>query len=142
MNTSTTSQNRVKYNKGKNSSRIPAKTSHLTHTMCLSSSGSGGNAFVSQKSSVTGSGGHAGGPNTASQLRQGLNPMLRGYSPSKHRWKIAGTTATSTQNGATSSAGHAAAHRQNSAQYGHFGGTNPNVYTRSTKHTPAHASKV
>ena len=24
----------------------------------------------------------------------------------------------------------------------HFGGTNPNVYTRSTKHTPAHVSKV
>ena len=72
--------------------------------------------------------------------------MLRGYSPSKHRWKIATATnggAASKQNGTHTSGNYS---HGGSASHGHsgsnFGGTNPNVYTRSTKHTPAHSSKV
>ena len=91
-----------------------------------------------------------------SQLRPGLNPMMRGYSPSKIRWKTAGVASSGTTAG-RAGAGHtgsngAATHGVSTSSHyggshtasggGHFGGTNPNVYTRSTKHTPAHSSKV
>jgi len=71
--------------------------------------------------------------------------MLRGYSPSKNRWKLT-----------TTAAGVAAANRQSQSSQpqtgsvvtqnyvggSNFGGANPNVYTRLTKHTPAHSAKA
>ena len=112
--------------------------------------------------SVAGSGVHKGGGSMmgqsshptqgANQLRQGLNPMLRGYSPSKHRWKIATATGTATGTNRQNNSNHGHGHQHHGAaaasmSHGHsagshFGGANPNVYTRSTKHTPAHAAKV
>ena len=109
--------------------------------------GTGSGAHGGKNSTAGGVGGGAHGPN---QLRQGLNPMLRGYSPSKNRWKIA--TGTGAATGANrQNHGHGSIHHHGSsatgsvghgAAGGHFGGANPNVYTRSTKHTPAHAGKV
>ena len=64
--------------------------------------GSGG-SINGQKSGVVGHN----TAQTANQLRQGLNPMLRGYSPSKNRWKIATGTGTNTTG----------ANRQNNASH-------------------------
>jgi hypothetical protein len=51
-------------------------------------------------------------------VKPGLNPTMRGYSPSKLRWKQ--------QNG------------QQQQQQQQFGQSNPNAYTRSTKHIPSY----
>ena len=71
-------------------------------------------------------------------LRNGMNPALRGYSPSKPYWKqgpvgkSVGNQQKTTYSGALSVPGP---HGSGSAST--FGGSNPNVYTRSTKHTPS-----
>ena len=49
--------------------------------------GSGGGTKTTGSSGVVGSGVVA--SHIGSQLRNGLNPTLRGYSPSRPRWKVA-----------------------------------------------------
>lgn len=80
----------------------------------------------------------------------GLNPALRGYSPSKPYWKQGGPVSVGSKSsghkqplygnnnmhvpgpsqGVSGSGGNAGSS---------FGGSqNPNIYTRSTKHTPSY----
>ena len=79
-------------------------------------------------------------------LRNGLNPALRGYSPSKPYWKQGGPAPVSKGsshkqqqmygNNNMHMAGPSSNSSGPSSSFG--GGQNPNVYTRSTKHTPSY----
>jgi hypothetical protein len=76
------SYNRVKYTKGASS----GGSGQLHHHHHPSNSGGGG-------TKTTGASGMVGqginGGTIGNQLRNGLNPTLRGYSPSRPRWKVA-----------------------------------------------------
>jgi len=94
-------------------------------------------------SATTASGSTATGP-SQQMMRNGMNPALRGYSPSKPYWKQGGAVPVSKQSG----------HKQqqlyggnmhvpgpsqgvSSSSGGLNSGSHPSVYTRSTKHTPS-----
>jgi len=68
-------------------------------------------------------------------LRNGMNPALRGYSPSKPYWKQ-GPVGKSIGNQQKTTYG-ALSVPGPSGSAATFGGSNPNIYTRSTKHTPS-----
>lgn len=63
-----------------------------------------------------GGNGGANGMNGNANVRPGLNPTMRGYSPSKLRWKQHNGQGTQNMSGQV----------------------NPNAYTRSTKHVPSY----
>lgn len=74
------------------------------------------------------------------QVRHGINPAMRGYSPSKPYWKqgpVPKSGVLSKAGGHSGYGGIGASSHSHSLPGSTFG-TNPNVYTRSTKHTPSH----
>ena len=105
----------------------------------------GKSASNASNSAGTTAGSGAGGPN-AQMMRNGLNPAMRGYSPSKPYWKQGGAMPVSKSSG----------HKQQqlygnnmhvpgpsaSVGGGHSSGfgssSHPGVYTRSAKHTPSY----
>lgn len=103
----------------------------------------GKSASNAANSASTATGNQANGANQQ-MMRNGLNPALRGYSPSKPYWKQGGAMPVSKQSG----------HKQQqlygnnmhvpgpsqgvSAGSGFGSSSHPGVYTRSTKHTPSY----
>jgi len=78
-------------------------------------------------------------------MRNGLNPALRGYSPSKPYWKQGGALPASKQSGSKQqqlygNGMHVPGPSQGASTSGSGlgGSAHTGVYTRSTKHTPSY----
>jgi hypothetical protein len=99
-----------------------------------------------------GSSGSASGSNTngssanqignTNNIRPGLNPTLRGYSPSKLRWKLQhqqnGVSGPSNNPSGLSYPGPSSSSMNSAGASTSVNGiANPNAYTRSTKHVPS-----
>jgi|LauGreDrversion4_2_1035121.scaffolds.fasta_scaffold36027_5 hypothetical protein len=104
----------------------------------MGASGKSANSVSSGSAVVTGQSSSTGGPGQQ-MPRNGLNPALRGYSPSKPFWKQGGPSPVTA--GKTATSGQKTQLYSNSIGGGSsslVGGQNPNIYTRSTKHTPSY----
>ncbi|CDW80771.1 UNKNOWN [Stylonychia lemnae] len=113
-NTSNTTQNRVKYNPSTNSNMT--RSAVFKHGQQLMTGGSNGSNLSNTNGIQNNTNNNTAA--AANGAKPGLNPTLRGYSPSKLRWKQ--------QTG------------QNPPTQQQFGQSNPNTYTRSTKHIPSY----